>query len=300
LIVSIVANPPTTLLELRDRAIAWMNRGHELLRRGDEASLAGSLDAYNEAIALLRRLPVGGNPSWANSLGAALMNRGHLLHRLHGTGQAALALAAFDDAAAVLEAIPAADHAWPRRNLAGTLLNRANLLLDLGRLDAARAVAGAALALALPHEREHLVDADLALKARRAMADALGQLLVVRHAEQEEFARQASDTVDDALAVIRHWSAQAGTALRLLAMRFFRFGVQLYRFHQPHFLAEFIEENLPPADEEFRAIAREAIEAALADDKNSGRIFTLGDPASERRRQTLQDLDSLRARLAGA
>jgi len=295
-----VANPPTTLLELRDRAIAWMNRGHELMLRGDETGLAGSLDAYNEAITILRRMPVAGNPAWANSLGAALMNRGHLLHRLHGTGQAAPALAAFDEAANVLKAISTDDNAWPRRNLAGTLLNRANLLLDLGRLDAACTVARDALALSLSHEREHLIDADLALKARRALADALGQLLVVRQADQEEFARQASDTVDDALAVIRHWSAQAGATLRLLAMRFFRFGVQLYRFHQPHFLAEFIEENLPPADEEFRIIALEAIDAALADDKNSGGIFTIGDPASERRRQTLQDLGVLRTRLAQA
>jgi tetratricopeptide (TPR) repeat protein len=293
-----VANPPTTLLELRDRAVAWMNRGHELLLQGDEASLAGALDAYGEAITILRRLPVAENPAWANSLGAALMNRGHLLHRLHGTGQAALALAAFDEAANVLKAIADDDNAWPRRNLAGTLLNRANLLLDLGRLDAACGVAREALARSLPHERAHLIDADLALKARRALADALGQLLVVRHADQEEFARQASDTVDDALAVIRHWSVQADAALRLLAMRFFRFGVQLYRFHQPHFLAEFIEENLPPADGEFRTIALEAIDAALADDKNSGRIFTIGDPASERRRQTLHDLGALRTRLA--
>jgi len=277
-----------------------MNRGHELLLRGDEASLNAALDAYNEAIALFRTVPVAENPSWVNSLGAALMNRGQLLHRLHGVGQAALALAAFDEAAALLRLLAAVDNPWPRRNFTGTLVNRANLLLDLGQFAAAEQVAREALALALPHERAHLIDADLALKARRALGDALGRLLVASGANQDEIARQASDVVDDALALIRHWSAPAGTSFRLLAMRFFRYGAQLYRFHQPHFLAEFLEENLPPQDAEFHAIALETIDATLAEDQASGRIFTIGDLASERRRQTWQDLGALRTRLAPA
>ena len=287
----------TALLELRDRAVAWMNRGHELLLRGDEVSLGSALDAYNEAVALFRRLPVAENPSWANSLGAALMNRGQLLHRLHGVTQAALALAAFDEAAALLRALPAGDNPWPRRNHTGTLVNRANLLLDLNRFESAELAARQALALALPHERLELADADLALKARRALGDALGRLLIMPGADQDGIARQASDVVDDALTLIRHWSTQPGVSFYLLAMRFFRFGVQLYRFHQPHFLAEFIIENLPPADAELKAIALEAIDATLADKPAPGQFLTIGDPASERRRQAWNDLSALRARL---
>ena len=286
-----------TSLELRDRAVAWMNRGHELLLRDDKGSLGGALDAYNEAIALFRRVSVVENPAWANSFGAALMNRGQLLHRLHGVTQAALALAAFDEAAALLRGLPSDPNPWPRRNLTGTLVNRANLLLDLNQFDSAELVAREALVLAAPHERVELVDADLALKARRALGDALGRLLVLPVADQDGIARQASDIVDDALALIRHWSAQPGVSFYLLAMRFFRYGVQLYRFHQPHFLAEFIVENLPPGDPEFKTIALEVIDATLADRPAPGEFLTVGDPASERRRQAWNELSTLRTRL---
>jgi len=277
-----------------------MNRGHELMLRGDEAGLVDALQAYDEAIVLFRSLPVAENPSWANSFGAALMNRGQLLHRLYGVTLAALALTAFEEAETVLRPLQAGDSPWPRRNFAGTLVNRANLQLDLGHHAAASADASKALLLAAPSERQEMVDADLALKARRALGDAIGQLLVAPGADQETLARQAGDIADDALALIRYWSGQSNPAFHVLALRFFRYGAQLYRFHQPHFLAEFIAENLPPADPEFRAIARETIDAVLTDSRASGRILTIGDPVSERRRQTWQDLDALRSRLTQA
>lgn len=277
-----------------------MNRGHELALRGDGSSLAAAVDAYGEAIALLRRVPVAENPSWANSLGAALMNRGQLLHRLHGLAQAAVALAAFDQAESVLRTIPADDNPWPRRNLAGTLVNRANLQLDCGRLAAAAADASDALQLAAPTERSEMIDGDLALKARRALGDALGHQLVAPDADQEAIARQASDVADDALALIRHWNGHTIPAFRLLALRFFRYGAHLYRFHQSHFLAEFLAENLPPDDGEFRAIALEAVDTTLMDGQTPGRIFTMGDPRSERLRQTWHDLSALRQRLTQA
>jgi tetratricopeptide (TPR) repeat protein len=286
--------------DARDQAVAWMNRGHELLVRGDDPSLAGALEAYNEAITLLRPLPLAENPSWANSLGAALMNRAQLLHRLHGTSQAALALAACDEAEQVLRPLPADANAWPRRNLAGTLVNRANLLLDLGRQAEAADAAGNALVLAAPAERIEPVDAELALKARRALGDALGLLLVAPGVDQEAIARQASDVVDDALELIRHWHSRQPEMFRPLALRFFRYGAQLYRYHQPHFLAEFLEENLPDGDAEFRSVAREVIDAALGDRPAPDQFLIVGDPASERRRQTWQDLRALRARLAQA
>lgn len=295
-----MASTSPTLLELRDRAVAWMNRGHELLLRSDEANLSGALDAYNEAIALFRRLPVAENPAWANSFGAALMNRGQLLHRAHGVDQAALALAAFDEAATLLCPLPATGTPWPRRNLTGTFINRANLLLDLGQHESAASFARQALALSAPHERDDLIDADLTLKARRALGDALGQLLVAIGANQEQLAHQASDVVDEAFTVIRHWSGSRGAAFPFLSERFFRYGAQLYRLHQPHFLAEFITENLPAGDAALRTIALEAIDGALNDGPGINQFLTIGDPASERRRQAWHDLSALRARLAPA
>ena len=141
------------------------------------------------------------------------------------------------------------------------------------------------------------MDADLALKARRALGDALGHLLVAPGADQEALARQASDVVDDALALIHHWTPQSPISFRALALRFFRYGAQLYRLHQPHFLAEFVAENCPPDDPPFKSIALEVIDAALVDKPAPGQFLTIGDPASERRRQVWNDLSALRSRL---
>ncbi|HWA25662.1 MAG TPA: hypothetical protein VG734_08385 [Lacunisphaera sp.] len=222
------------------------------------------------------------------------MNRGHLLHRLHVTAQAALALAAFDEAAIVLRSLPETDNPWPRRNLAGVLLNTANLRLDLNCLDEAASSAREGLNLVMPAERSHEVDAELALKARRVLCDAIGRIVVAPDVDYESLAREASDLVDDAMAVTRDWAGRGNTSFVFLAQRFFRFGVQLYRFHQPQFLAEFVRENLA-SDPEFRAIALEAVNAALAD-RPSG-FLVVGDPASERRLETWRDLASLRADL---
>jgi tetratricopeptide (TPR) repeat protein len=283
---------------IRDQAVAWMNRGHELLLRDDRVSLQGALDAYAEAITLFRPLPLSENPSWTNSLGAALMNRGQLLHRLHGVTQSAPALAAFDEAVSLLRAMPASDNPWPRRNLAGTLLNRANLLLDLARREEASVSAREALVLCLPRERFESVDADLALKSRRVLCDALGQLIVTAGADQTALAAEASDLVDDALALIKDWTGRGENSFHSLALRFFRFGTQLYRFHQPHFLAEFIRENLSPTSAEFRLIALDVIEAALLDRPHDRPFLTMGDVASERRLQVWRDLAALRSLLA--
>ena len=283
-----------------------MNRGHALLQRGDAASLAAALAAYDEAITLLRPLPVAENPGWANSLGAALMNRGQLLHRLHGTARSAVALAAFDEAAELLRGPAGASGQgrdlaagpWPRRNLAGTQLNRANLLLDLAHFPGAAAAARAALALGQPHERAAPLDAEIALKARRALCDALGQSLVVPGADQDTLASEAGDLADDALALVRHWADRGEANFAELALRFFRYGTQLYRFHQPQFLADFIGDHLPVASAEFRAVALAVLDAALGDLPHDRTFLTVGDPASERRRGIWHELAALRAKIA--
>lgn len=275
-----------------------MNQGHELLVRGDDVSLRSALDAYTEAITLLRSLPLGENPGWANSLAAALMNRGQLLHRLHGVEQATVALLAFEEATVLLRPLAGVSEPWPRRNLTGTLLNRANLQLDLGQFIAAAEDARDALFLSMQHERTDPLDAELSLKARRALSDALGQLITQPGLAHDELAREASDVVDDALALIRLWHKRGATGLRELTLRFFHFGCQLYRFHQPHFLAEFIEENLQATDPDFRQVALGAIDAALQDHPHDREFLTIGDPVSERRRLVWQQLQQLRASLA--
>lgn len=300
----------------RDEAVRWMNHGCDLSLRGDGA---GAIAAYARAIALLRPLPLGTQPAWANSFGAALMNHGQLLHRVHGIARSAEALESCAEAIAVLAAIPAEVVPWARRNLAGTYINRANLLLDVEAAGSSSTAAAsgrgsggvgfqhsvtdarAALALVVAVERADPVDADLALKARRVWCDALGQQLVfASRAQQDALASEAADLVDDALAVVRYWTTRGESAFAELAVRFFRFGTELYRQHQPHFLVEFIEENLraaPAQTDEMRVVAHLALEQALADG-SAPALLTLDDPVAERALHTREAITRAYAQLA--
>ena len=306
--MSTTSSSTTNLDHIRDLGVAWMNRGHTLMQRSDAPSLTDALAAYDHAIAVLCRLPANENPSWTNSLGAALMNRGQLLHRLHGVKQAAFALGTFTEAETILHPlVPAIENPaakienlpspWPRRNLAGTQLNRASLLLDLAEYSTAASTTRHALALTAPYEHTDAVDADLTLKIRRCLCDALGQLIVEPETDQNAIATEASDLVDDALALIRHWTARHAAVFAPLALRFFRYGTQLYRLHQPHFLADFIEENIFNSGPEFHSIALEAIDSALTDRPNDQKFLTIGDPASEQLLTRWRELTSLRSRL---
>jgi hypothetical protein len=311
-----IVDPEAT--EVRDLAVAWMNRGHALLQQDNPEDLARAASAYEKAIGLLQKLPHGENHSRQNSLAAALMNRGQILHRLHGVARAADALASFDDAAALLysmlggneraprqarglervETARDSSHSpWPRRNLAGTLVNRACLLLDLSRFAEARAAASEALGYVSPFEKGDVIDADLALKSRRALCDALGQLLVAPDADQIAVAAEVGDQVDEALSLVRFWARRGVHAFRPVAVRLFRLGARLHTLHQPHFLAEFLlEQSDSWPDPEFRAIALESLDAALRA-RPAQPWLVIGDPASERQLRTWRELDAVRGQL---
>lgn len=288
----------------RERAIRWMNRGHALSLAGDAAA---ALTAYDEAIALLLPYADSRPASWRNSLAACYLNRGWLLHRNRGTLASSAALDCYARAECLLRELLATHAAgggepghWPRRNLAGTLLNRANLLLDLGRCDEALGDATDALRFARIGESESRVDADLSLKCHRAVCDAIGQIIVQPGTDQHALAGQASDAVDDALTLARLWYKRGGDGFRPLAARLFRFGAELFRLHQPQFLAEFISEHLEvDCSGEFRSIALKSIDAALAAPP-SPLYLVAGDPAAERRIQTEHDLIACWSRITGA
>lgn len=273
----------------RDRAVEAMNRGHEAMHRNDRESLIAACSEYETAIADLRDLPLAENPGWANSLGAALMNRASLLHRIHGIERARETLAVFSEAMAVLSAIPVVSQPWAHRNLAGTLVNRANLLLDLEQPEAALKDAETALNLVSTGAATIRIDAEIAIKAQRTLCDALGQIIVQPGACQDTIADRASNVVDDALALVRLWKTQGETGFEEIGIRFFRFGAELYRKHQPQFLAEFVLENVSadsrdhdPFSREMRAIAWEELTQALRACDEPALYFT-GDPKTERR-----------------
>jgi tetratricopeptide (TPR) repeat protein len=280
----------------RRRAIAHMNRGHAGLLEGSPGSLDTAIADYERAIVILTPAAPERDDAWRNSLAAAWINRGQLLHRRHGLDRAPAALQSFEAAEIILQSMPAGASPWPRRNLAGTLLNRACLHLDLNEPALASVDAERALAQVVPSERNDAVDAELALKARRAICDCIGRLIVVDGADQPALADAAIEHVEAGLELQRLWRQ-----LRLTeaADRLYHFGAQLYRVHQPHFLGEFLLEHLDHGGPARRAIALASVTNALAAPLPVPRLV-VGEPASERVRQTWRDLRAAQALLSPA
>ena len=282
----------------------WMNRGNLLQRQATPAALIDAMFAYDAAISVLGRLPP--DPVVGNHLGAAWLNRGHALQRFADPARLVEALRSFRAAIGLLRpiALARAEPSAPA-NLAGALINLADTLVsstEPDRLEAARAAAREAIALAGPAENSEPLWAELGLMARRAHAAAVGGLLVEAFAP--ELVGEASDTIESGLALVRRWDASPSHPLQPFAQRFFRFGAELYRRHQPHFLAEFVLETLaapdsPPAwvaDREFQFAACEAIDGALAD-LRAPRLLFADDPLTERTLATHRGLTLAAARL---
>jgi len=160
--------------------------------------------------------------------------------------------------------------------LAAVLSNLANLRAETieSERQFEKVVDGAYRALLLleGHEHTHQLAAQISLQARRALCQAYGHWLYQTSEEvQADLYQDATDAVDEALALIRFWEQVGQSFLRPLASRFFRLGEQLYRQRQPRFLAEFILETLDPArspgslhgEAELMTIARESLQEAI-------------------------------------
>lgn len=293
----------------RRLAIAWMNRGNALQKHLQVEDLEEAIRSYDQTIGLLGVSPAPEDFAGRNTLGAAWMNRGQALHRQGTAAALEEALRSQREAIAVLRTLPLHQDISFRLNLAGALMNEANLLLGdgRGRHDQARTSAKASLALVLTQEAIHPDAAGLALQARRALCDAIGQLLVANttHLSLSELADEAGDVVDDGLALARLWEQKGRRDLRPLAERLFYFGLQLYRLHQPQFLAEFVLESLDPERSPgalagvptLIKAAEEAVTGALDALRGMQRL-TAEDPLSARLLQTWQELQAVSTRLA--
>jgi tetratricopeptide (TPR) repeat protein len=277
--------------------LVWMNRGNALQKLAagsrDESQqrddVAAAVFAYDEAIVRFAALRLA-EPTFRNHLGAAWLNRGHALVLIGHPD----AIVSFTHAIAHLEQLPLESDLNFRLNLAGAHVNLAHALFtsDPAR---ARTHAAAALALLDGHDRAHLAFAEMSLRARRALVMAL-------HATgNADTLTTATDAIDAGLALALHWESRDITALRPLALRLFRLGAQLYRVHQPHFLAEFMLENLTPGafadDADFRAAANEALTLALADLKKP-QLLLIGDVPSTRLLETAHSLRAAREQLS--
>jgi tetratricopeptide (TPR) repeat protein len=230
-------------------AACWLNRAEALTRLGPgHHTLA--LCAYDEALALLRPLPLGDDARFSKRLAIALQNR-------------ALVLAAHDppattDAIATLvEAIAVLDHAESidlverdyllavvSMNLANTQASEATIVSDIDAWEAARR----ALALVRTHEHEDAASAEAGLRARHVLCQIAGRRLSVQAESKAVMAdvHDATDLADEGLDLVREWERRGVDRFRDLASDLFRFGARVYAYYQPHFLHEYLSEQLDP------------------------------------------------------
>jgi tetratricopeptide (TPR) repeat protein len=228
-------------------AACWLNRAEALTRLGP-AHHEPALHAYDEALTLLRPLPLGDDARFSRRLAIAHQNRALVLAAQHPPAITA-AIAALLDAIAVLDhaeamAAPERDYllAVVSMNLANIQASKNTIASDL----AAREAAQRALALVKTHEHEDDAAAEAGLKARHVLCHIAARRLSV-HAKRETVmadVHDATDLADEGLALVREWERRGVDRFRNLASDLFRFGARVYANYQPHFLHEFLSEQL--------------------------------------------------------
>lgn len=253
-------------------AACWLNRADALMRLGGAPQIAEALRSCDQAIVLLSTLPFEQDARYLRRLAMAHHNRGLLL-QVQGTRPASDVVTAFDAAAAALDHQHAAGIADRQYLQAVVCMNLASVLSVLGPESETRARDAALRALACTAEAEHedLAAAEVGLKARHALCRVVAGRLSATQPETQQMpedVHEATDAVDDGLALVRQWEQKGVGRFRMAAADLFRFGSRVYLIYQPQFLQEFLDENLDPAassadyvqDAEIRAAAQEIVD----------------------------------------
>jgi hypothetical protein len=221
------------------------------------------------------------DPLYPRRLAIGCQNRGLALQVRGLEGDPAAAAEAFADAIAVLEHEHSA--AIPDRDYVRTVvwLNLANLRATDTSPDAlvqAREAAVRALGYVAATEAEDVQAAAAGLRARHVLCRLSAHQLT--HADDgggmPEDVHEATDAVDEGLALVRSWEQRGVDVFRGVAFDLFRFGARVYARYQPQFLDEFIAENMDPArssagyvdNPDIRLAAHEAQQ--LVGDRDSG------------------------------
>lgn len=277
----------------------------------DASTVSAELNAprYHAVAARLDTLAAE-DPLFLNSLGAAWMNRGVSLQQTRDEASLTAAVASHEHALALLTRLPVDAEAAFLRNLAAAWLNLADALLDTtlpSRHERAARAAREALQRVTPLSSAHLVFADLDLKARRALVVALGEQLFAAdgsgHPARTEIASEASDVIDEGMALGRAWVKKGFQQVSALVFRLFCMGCQFYRMYQPQFLGEFIEETVSgehalPGIEDFRLVAQQTLVAAEAE-LAKPRVWSADDPQAAKRMEAIQRIRETREWLEG-
>jgi tetratricopeptide (TPR) repeat protein len=283
-----------------------MNRGDALVRLGTKEQLAESVKSYDEALMLLRSLPLEEDPLYPRRLAIAWINRGFARQKGSFPADVTEAIRCFREAITVLENSPAAAISDLDLLRAGALTNLVGALLNTSDQPGteARSLAHQALALVKETERNNATAAEAGFKARHVLCRAIAAESRDGKSIPQELIAEATNAVDEGLALARHWEQRGESGFRALAGDLFRFGCRVYQAGQPHFLAEFILESLDPEkgngtlpfNQETHEAAVAALWNALKEIQRDG-FQSLSTPRFEQLLENLRDLSVTEERL---
>ena len=257
-------------------AACWLNRADALIRIGEATGVSAALRAYDEALQLLRSLPLDDDPRFPRLLAIAHQNRGLALYAQGGSDIPA-AVHALTDAMSVLEHDCAAPIADRKYLMAAVWMNLANARVSEGTADSvslARDASLRAIALVKDSERHDADAAEVGIKARHVLCQTFACRLSLGVEVTEDDVHEATDAVDEGLALVRGWEQHTVTRFRRIAYDLFRFGARVYQKYQPQFLNEFVLEQIDPArssrdyveSAEIRSAAREVFGSSITKD----------------------------------
>lgn len=232
-------------------AACWLNRAEVLMRlpSADGGNAVAALHAYDEAIRLLRNLPFDENAKIPRRLAIAYQNRGLAL-QFQGRSGIAAVCTAFFDAIAVLDHAESAlipDRQYLQGAVWSNLANTWACASDAGSLALARNAARRAIALVSDLEMNDANAAEVGLKARHVLCQTVALTLSQGTTKGEtdlDTVHEATDAADDGLALARYWEQKGVARFRDIACDLFRFGALVYARFQPHFVDEFVGDNL--------------------------------------------------------
>ncbi|MDQ8181218.1 hypothetical protein [Pelagicoccus sp. SDUM812005] len=257
-------------------AATYLNLGNVYARQSNpQKPEQRTVDAYQKALETVGDLPLEEAPIGAlvasirASLGRALMWSAD-------AENLKLAIASFDETIKVLAGIK--DKSDPRLviEMGSAHANRANLFSRAQptneTVQETIKSSEFALKIAEPNEKTHLVAAEISLSARRSYCHAFGMLIGNQKPEaQAEIHDKASDLLEDGLKLVKYWEEKGAQGLRQAAQHLFHLGCAFYCTQQPHFLPEFIQENIDAdkPDPVMRQSAEKTVAEAIERIQNS-------------------------------
>lgn len=292
---------------LYNLAGTWINRGDAVVRIGGPESREKGLQAYASAIALVERIETSGASLIRRREMIARLNRGRLLLD-EGTAESmARALVCFER----VMTLGRASMSDTSGDLAALYANAASLKarveINRGQPAEADTTLGDALKVVLPFESKDTSAADAGLGCRLLLASSLQMqvgALAAHSPRRDTIIASATDLVEEGLAIVENWERRGFERLRPVAADLFRLGVRLYETYQPHFLAEFLAEELFSE----RALARDASRFRLVTDAESAvsralekvrsqGFLPVGSAGLERTVETLRSLRLIQERI---